>query len=294
MVQSFGPTLTDSFFGPFHELYTAGLWKSIAPQDPYKSPIDAALVLRGASDATPLIGYNTSYLYPQDGLNALAHGMAERCDVRYGKRVARVDIPSKTVLFQDGSEVRYESLVSTLPLNEMIEMTGLKVAEKPDPYTSVLVLNVGGVRETKCPPDHWIYLPSSRAGFHRVGFYSNVDVSFLPLSARASHNRVSIYVERAYRGGQRPAPQEIREYSQATVRELQEWGFMGDAEVVDPTWIDVAYTWSWPGSKWRAAALKVLEEHDIQMVGRYARWVFQGIADSIRDGFYVGASNRAG
>ena len=28
IVQSFGPTLTESFFGPFHELYTAGLWKS--------------------------------------------------------------------------------------------------------------------------------------------------------------------------------------------------------------------------------------------------------------------------
>jgi len=38
--------------------------------------------------------------------------------------------------------------------------------------------------------------------------------------------------------------------------------------------------------------LKVLEEHDIQMVGRYARWVFQGISDSLRDGLYVGAASR--
>jgi len=292
MVQSFGPTLTDSFFGPFHELYTAGLWKSVAPQDPYKSPIDAALVIRGASDATPPIGYNTSYLYPQDGLNSLAQGMAERCDVRYGKRLTKVDIPLKALTFHDSSSVRYESLVSTLPLNKMIEMTGLKLLEEADPYTSVLVLNIGAVRGTKCPLDHWVYLPASQAGFHRVGFYSNVDVSFLPSSARASHHRVSLYVERAYKGGQKPAPQEIREYSQATVKELQEWGFMGEAEVVDPTWIDVAYTWSWPGSQWRAAALKALEENDIQMVGRYARWVFQGIADSLRDGLYVGAANR--
>ena len=127
MVQSFGPTLTELFFGPFHELYTAGLWKRIAPQDPYKSPIDAALVIRGASEATPPIGYNTSYLYPRDGLNALARGLAQGCDVHYGRRVTRVDVASKTVLFQDGSSVAYESLVSTLPLNKMIEMTGLKL-----------------------------------------------------------------------------------------------------------------------------------------------------------------------
>jgi len=47
-----------------------------------------------------------------------------------------------------------------------------------------------------------------------------------------------------------------------------------------------------PRSKGRATALKALEEHDIQMVGRYARWMFQGIADSLRDGLYVGAANR--
>lgn len=292
MVQSFGPTLTESFFGPFHELYTAGLWKRIAPQDPYKSPIDAALVMRGASEATPAVGYNTSYLYPRDGLNALAHGFAQACDVRYGKRAERVDLASKTVLFQDGSSFRYETLLSTLPLNKMIEMTGLKLPEEADPYTSVLVLNIGGVRGAQCPLDHWLYLPASQAGFHRVGFYSNVDASFLPISARASHNRVSIYVEKAYGGGQKPAPQEIREYSQAAMRELQQWGFIGETEVVDATWIDVAYTWSSPGSKWRATALKALEEQDIQMVGRYARWIFQGIADSLREGLYVGAANR--
>jgi hypothetical protein len=38
--------------------------------------------------------------------------------------------------------------------------------------------------------------------------------------------------------------------------------------------------------------LEALEEHDIQMVGRYVRWMFQGIADSLHDGLYVGAANR--
>ena len=46
--QALGGTLTDLFFGPFHELYTAGLWKEIAPQDAYKSPVNLSLVLKGA------------------------------------------------------------------------------------------------------------------------------------------------------------------------------------------------------------------------------------------------------
>jgi hypothetical protein len=71
---------------------------------------------------------------------------------------------------------------------------------------------------------------------------------------------------------------------------LQAWEFIGEAEVVDPTWIEVAYTWTWPGSHWRAKALRCLEEHGIFPVGRYGRWIFQGIADSIRDGFFTGAA----
>jgi protoporphyrinogen oxidase len=183
-------------------------------------------------------------------------------------------------------------LISTLPLNKMLASAGLNLQDDADPYSSVLVLNVGAIRGPKCPLDHWIYLPKTNAGFHRVGFYDNVDSSFLPRSSQGSTARVSIYVERAYPGGQKPNDQDIQAYADAVVRELQDWGFIREAEAVDPTWIDVAYTWSWPGSKWRAQALNQLEASDIVMMGRYAKWSFQGIADSIRDGLYVGAASR--
>jgi protoporphyrinogen oxidase len=290
--QSFGPTLTEMFFGPFHELYTAGLWTRIAPQDGYKTPVDASLAIRGAYERTPAVGYNATFLYPDHGLDTLSLQLAQQCDIHYNKRVTQVGARGREVTFADGSTLKYSSLISTLPLNKMLLLADLKLEDEPDPYTSVLVLNLGATRGTKCPPDHWIYLPNTRAGFHRVGFYDNVDPSFLPRSSQGNSERVSIYVERAYVGGQKPTAEEIQAYGEAVVRELQEWEFIKDTEVVDPTWIDVAYTWSWPGSRWRANALKRLEENDIVMMGRYAKWSFQGIADSIRDGLYVGAASR--
>jgi hypothetical protein len=69
---------------------------------------------------------------------------------------------------------------------------------------------------------------------------------------------VSIYVERAYLPKHRPSPQEQATYIQGVVRELQDFGYIGDIEVVDPTWIEVAYTWSWPQSQWRSQALRKL------------------------------------
>jgi hypothetical protein len=96
-----------------------------------------------------------------------------------------------------------------------------------------------------------------------VGFYSNVDQSFLPKSSRGSGSRVSLYVEKAYPEGHKPSADEMSVYSRELVKELQAWGWIGQVDVLDPTWIEVAYTWS---------------------------WVFQGIADSIRDGLTVGAA----
>jgi len=285
---SFGPTLHDLFFEPFHDLYTAGLYREIAPQDAYKTPVNPTLVIRGAFDDVPQVGYNVTFVYPEEGLNTLALRLAERCDIRYGKRVVHIDVRERAVYFEDGSSEGYQELISTLPLSRMMEMTGLEVDERPDPATAVLVVNIGAVKGPRCPDAHWLYIPKSQAGFHRVGFYSNVDPAFLPASSLEDEDRVSIYVEKAYPEGKKPSEEEIEVLCKAIVDELKDWGWIEDAEVVDPTWIEVAYTWSRPGSKWHQKAMTALEQHGIYPVGRYARWVFQGLADSIRDGFIAG------
>lgn len=285
--RNFGPTLFDLFFDGFNRLYTAGLYDRIAPQDAYKSPVDLKLVQRGATGNAPAVGYNTQYLYPREGLDALTRRMADRCQVHYGKRATRIDPQAREVHFADGTRLPYSRLICTLPLDVTLKLAGLSTPQRADPYTSVLVVNVGAARGARCPDDHWVYVPKSQSGFHRVGFYDNVSRSFLPASRQ---NHTSIYVERGYLGGARPSDEEARAYGDAVVRELREWEWIGQAEVVDPTWIDSAYTWSWPGSTWRIQAMKLLEQHDIYPVGRYARWIFQGIADSIRDGFIVGTS----
>jgi len=287
---SFGKTLTQLFFGPFHDLYTAGLWKSIAPQDAYKSPVNLTLAIEGAFNHTRPVGYNTSFVYPVEGLNALTQRIAARAEVHYGKRVMQIDVQRREVHFADGSGARYERLISTLPLNRMLGLTGLTVEIVPDPSPSVLVINLGARRGAACPDDHWVYVPQSNCGFHRVGFYSNVDTSFLPASARRTNEHVSIYVEKAYGEGQKPSSSEVAALSEKAIEQLQDWAWITDVEAVDPTWIDVAYTWSWAGSNWKQLALQALEDHDIHQVGRYGRWIFQGIADSIRDGLLAGAS----
>ena len=88
------------------------------------------------------------------------------------------------------------------------------------------------------------------------------------------------------------ATMEIPSPAAGVVKELQDWGFIGAVDVVDPSWVDVAYTWNRPGSAWVSEATAALAEHDIRVAGRYARWNFQGITDSLRDGFLAGQALR--
>lgn len=272
---SFGASLCREFFFPFHELYTAGLYDRIAPQDAQKSPNAGA-------------GYNVEFAYPADGLDALIGEMAGRCQIQYASEVTGIETGERRLSMADGRQLAYAGLISTLPLNRMLALTGVTVDAPADPWTSVLVLNIAARRGRHCPDVHWCYLPGSKAGFHRVGFYSNVEPSFLPRSQRATDDTVSLYVERAFPGGERPASIECEAYVAATLAELRDWGFIGETLVVDPSWIDIAYTWSWPGSPWRSQALAALDSAGIHQVGRYAVWKFQGIASSMRDGLQAG------
>ncbi|MFA6635894.1 MAG: FAD-dependent oxidoreductase [Candidatus Omnitrophota bacterium] len=284
LISNFGPSLCEMFFYPFHRRYTAGLYERIAPQDAYKSPVDLKDVRRGIRGEVSPAGYNAMFVYPEEGMDVLIRRMAERCRIYYEKRVLSIDVENKKIRFLDNSVMKYDKIISTLPLDKMVRIAGIDVEEEAFPYTSVLVLNIGALRGAGCPDDHWLYVPSSETGFHRVGFYSNVDTSFLPLLSARGKNKVSLYVERSFNGGAKPSQDEIEIYSRAVVEELKNWEFITETEVIDATWVDAAYTWSWPGSKWKEEALDKLERHDIFQIGRYGRWHFQGIAESIKEG----------
>lgn len=280
----FGPSLCRAFFYPFHEKYTAGLYRQTGVQDSYKTPNGRAPhASRGAAGWNSK-GYNLNFYYPVGGLDGLARRMAESSAVYYGKKIARIDAARRRIFFEAGDEVGYRRIISTLPLNHLVEMTGIGSASEL-PFNSVLVLNIGATQGPDCPPFHWIYFADSRSGFHRVGFYSNVDPSFAPASKqKRPAGRVALYVERSFVGGRRLSEAEQWHYIHEALRELKDMGYIRDVEVCDPSWIDVAYTWRWAGASALNGLLSRLEQSGIYSTGRYGAWNFQGIAESIEDG----------
>ena len=289
----FGETLCRIFFDPFHDRYTAGLFRDIAPQDAHKSPIDRERVRFGAEHQNTDGGYNASFFYPVKGLDVVSRWLADQCTIRYGAAVTRIDRKKRRIELDDETTLPYDAVVATTPLDRLVEMAGLRdQVGTPDPHSSVLVLNMGVTL-----PDtplaragyHWIYIPDSASGLHRIGYYSNVDRRFLPADRRDDPATASLYVETAFPAGTELTSEERDRLIGNIIVELISSGLIVRADTVHPTWISTAYTWRAPGSDWVDRAIARCREFGVEPAGRYGRWCFQGIAASIREGLLLGS-----
>jgi protoporphyrinogen oxidase len=137
---------------------------------------------------------------------------------------------------------------------------------------------------------HWLYVPDSLSGFHRIGYYSNVDPIFLPERLRNPEKYGSLYIEFAFRGGEKPFGEDLKTMIKKTEDELKEYGFIKKVLVADPTWIEVAYTWRRPKIDWVEKSLNILAGKNIFSIGRFGKWnTMYGIAESLKEGIFVGS-----
>jgi protoporphyrinogen oxidase len=233
-------------------------------------------------------GYNSSFGYPKNGLDHFFRRLAADCKINYDACVVRIDASNRYLYLSDGRRLAYRMLYSTLPLNKALQLAGIQTGVEPDPAIAVEVLNIGARRGKHCPLDHWVYVPQSRSGFHRVGFYSNVSDDFLPASVRHGCTHVGLYVERCMKELESDDEAEIVRRTTATIEELVAWGFIESVEVVDRSFVKYAYTWSWIDSRWKEIAIRLLKEVGIVQAGRYGRWTFQGMLDSLLEGQRLG------
>ncbi|HEX8384129.1 MAG TPA: NAD(P)-binding protein [Sphingomonas sp.] len=125
---------------------------------------DLREVLRGAvSPDTANHYYAKEMRYPeQGGYRSFLDPLVETADIRSGKRVVRIDVQARRVLFADHSEAAYDALVSTIPLPIVVGM----ISDCPERIrqlastlfaTSVDLISVGFNRPDVAPA-LWFYI----------------------------------------------------------------------------------------------------------------------------------------
>lgn len=146
---------------------------------------DLRQMIEGALEPTPPpMGPNARFGYPlRGGFQALMDGFVPllRGETALDTEVLHVSPARRTVRLDDGRSLRFESLVSTMPLPQLVEACGdeapaeVQAAARALRHVSVRCVNLGiGLAEgvERLTEKHWIYYPEDTV-FHRIFVQGN-------------------------------------------------------------------------------------------------------------------------
>jgi protoporphyrinogen oxidase len=289
----FGPGIASHFMLP----YNAKLWR-VDPDEIECGWVSWSIprptlseVLEGALGATVRgLGYNPTFLYPRTGgIRALPDAFARRLDasqsaeLRTGCGVEAIDGRARTVRLSTGATLPYERLISTLPLDTLLRITGgLPDAVGPlgRRLRAVRVLNIClGIDRPGVSAAHWIYFPEREISFYRIGFPSNLAPGMAPRGCSSVWAELSLL---------RDEPFDPEAVVRRTVDDLRRTGILRASDrvvfsrvgVLDPAY--VLY------DRHRAAhlpsILETLRAHGIDSVGRFGAWEYSSMEGAMRAG----------
>lgn len=138
-------------------------------------------------------GPNNQFRFPLwGGTGAIWSELGQRLARRnlsrllFGVRATAIDTAARTVRFDNGSSVRYQRLITTLPLDDFIARSDLASTLAPAvadlKYSSTHVIGVGltgrmpAALDGKC----WMYFPESNCPFYRVTVFSHYSPNNVP------------------------------------------------------------------------------------------------------------------
>jgi protoporphyrinogen oxidase len=287
-LKTFGTGIARHFMLPYNEKFwktdLSGItsdWVSWAiPKPSLEEVVNGALGLTNEG-----LGYNPSFSYPKSGgIDCLPNALAAPLGgIHTGCRLESIDARNKVVRFAGGHEETYDYLLTTIPLPmvyRLLDDPPDDLAEAAGRLRAVSVLDINlGVDRPNLSEKHWIYFPEGEFVFSRVGFPANFSAAVAP------EGTSSMYVEITHAPGDRL---DIEQTSQRAVEDLEKCGILSPGDriltrhVID---IPCAYVIFDTHRQTHLDKLtRYLESLDIFTAGRYGKWDYYSMEDSILSG----------
>jgi protoporphyrinogen oxidase len=244
-------------------------------------------VVRGAlAPSTENHHYMQGFRYPRRGgfgayLNAVSAGQ----EVHLGHDLASVDLRSGTLEFTGGQTARFETLVSSLPLPELVRRikdVPAHVARAAERLvcTSLVLVNVGLGRSDGFPDAHWMY------SYDEDTLYSRINLPHRLSPYNAPEGCGSIQVE-VYHSRYRPLP--CDDVLGRTMDDLVRNGLVekgDDVRVAQAQHIAYANVlFDLERARSLAVVRAYLDEQGVICCGRYGEWAYLWTDDSIVSGW---------
>lgn len=228
-------------------------------------------------------GPNNKFKYPLQGgtgeFYSRFHPLLED-HITFGAEVEYLDAEKKQIFFGDGEMVKYDDLISTIPLDRLVGslMNGstppaMKMAAAGLKHSGGYMVGVG-IRQPCPSTKSWMYFPEDNCPFYRATYLSNYSPAMTPDPRRY----YSLLCETSYSAFK---PVDGRRIVDDTVDGLVASGLISEADRKDivSTWVyDADYSYPTPTLD-RDALLSLmlpwLESNCIYSRGRFGIWKYE-------------------
>jgi len=245
-------------------------------------------VLRGAiSPTTPDVHYIDHFRYPsRNGFVSYLDSFRRNADLRLGHRLVRLDPGAKALHFAHGAIERYDGIVSSIPLPDLVPMIvgappEVVEASRRLACTTLVLVNVGINRED-VGDAHWTYFYDHDVFFTRVSCPHLLSPHNVPPGAGSI--QVEVYYSKKYR----PLDRSADDCIEPVIRDLRRCGLIReDDEILFTNAMLVPYA-NIIFDLERAAALRLvhgyLDEIAVAYAGRYGDWGYLWTDESFGSG----------
>ena len=286
ILNSFGNGIAKHFMIPYneklwtlHPKYLTTEWVgSFVPKVSVLEFIKGALF----SVKRDTVGYNPLFYYPKKGgIESLPRAF-ERQIKKYiikNTKIKRIDIKNKIIECEGGEKYRYDKLISTIPLPEIVKLIKQKQMHnllKSLEYVSVYNLNLGLNKEHD-HDKHWVYFPEKRYPFYRIGFMSNINKNMVPEGCG------SIYTEISY-SNHKPLTPNIEKN---IIKSLIKLKLLREKNIIVKKVLNIKYAYVIYNKFWKESVPQIknyLKKNDIISIGRYGGWEYSAMENAINYG----------
>jgi protoporphyrinogen oxidase len=226
-------------------------------------------------------GPNNLFVFPAVGGTAeiyrrLAATIGDR--IHYRREVVAIDADGKRLRFVDGTEESYETLISTMPIDKLVQMLvhcpdNVRAATQDLEHNGVFMVGIG--YETPLKDDKsWMYFPEDHAPFYRATNFAKYSPANVPDGDTARY--CSYMTEISYSRYKPVAEEGLAERVEEGLRRA---GVVeGRPRVVSMHVEDLGYAYPVPTLK-RDDALKTIQpwlmDKGILSRGRFGSWKYE-------------------
>jgi protoporphyrinogen oxidase len=205
LVASYGRTYAETFpmqyTRKYHTTEARNLTTDWVGPRLYQAKLDEVL-LGAISPAPPNIHYVQDYRYPtHGGFEAFLKDLLAASNIVREHEVVAIDPRVREIRFGNGRSARYERLISSVPLPELVPMIqgapkDVIEASQRLACTTVVLVNLG-VNRPDISPSSWTYFYDDEFPFSRVSYPRNMSPHVVP--AGTGSIQAEVYFSRKYR-----------------------------------------------------------------------------------------------